>query len=214
ELEFMKMMSEASKRYPRTVRTLGSYSVNFNTRPDDKSNMLYWHQRFFEALDVSSLNSHDPGVMAEAKRLGREIHIYNQGRDRYSFGLYQWSEFSKGVTARWQWHLNVLHGYQFFDLDGREPDPSMIVYTSKGIRPTIMFERCREGAEDFYLYQTLAHAIEANRKAGRKVAETDAADAMLKQLADSVAINQRRPPEGYDAHTIKMRLIAAIRSVQ
>ncbi len=36
-----------------------------------------------------------------------EIHIYNQGRTRYSFGLYQWSEFQAGVAARWQWHFNI-----------------------------------------------------------------------------------------------------------
>jgi hypothetical protein len=151
--------------------------------------------------------------MAEAKRLGKDIHIYNQGRDRYSFGLYQWSEFTKGVKARWQWHLNVLHGYQFFDLDGREPDPAMIVYTSKGIRPTIMFERCREGAEDFYLFQTLQHAIDANVKAARKPAETARAAAVLKAMADAVKLNQRRPPEGYNPAADKAKLIEAIVSI-
>ena len=35
--------------------------------------------------------------MAEAEKLGKEIHIYNQGQTRYSFGLYQWSEYRKGV---------------------------------------------------------------------------------------------------------------------
>ena len=32
---------------------------------------------------------------------------------------------------------------------------------------------CREGAEDFYLYQTLQSAIEANRAANRKPTETE-----------------------------------------
>ena len=214
EIKFMKMMAEVSKRFPRTVRTLGSYSVNFRNRPTDLEDMNYWHQRFFEVLDISSLNSHDQSVMDEAKRLGKEIHIYNQGRDRYSFGLYQWSEFAKGVTARWQWHLNVLHGYQFFDLDGREPDPAMIVYGRSGISPTIAFERCREGAEDFYLYQTLSDLIDANRKAGRKAAETDRAAAMLKQMTDSVALNQRSAPAGYDPYTAKLTVIDAIESIR
>ncbi len=34
-----------------------------------------------------------------------------------------------------QWHLLALHGYQFFDLDGREPDTAMINWTSQGIVP-------------------------------------------------------------------------------
>jgi hypothetical protein len=53
--------------------------------------------------------------MEEARRLGKAVHIYNQGRTRYSFGMYQWSEYRKGVQARTEWHLNILHGYQFFD---------------------------------------------------------------------------------------------------
>ena len=214
ELAFMKMMRVASKRYPKTLRTLGSYSVGWQKALTDKNDMHYWHQKFFEELDVSSLNRHDQAVMDKAVELGKDIHIYNQGRSRYSFGLYQWSEFTKGVKARWQWHLTILHGYQFFDLDGREPDPSMIVYTSKGIRPTIYFERCREGAEDFYLYQTLAHKIAANRKTGRKPAATATAAAWLKTITDVVKINQRRAPEGYDAHKNKMDLIALIKQIQ
>jgi hypothetical protein len=89
ELDFMQAMARASAAFPQTVRTSGSYSVQFNQRPTDRDDLLCWHQRFFEALDISSLNLHDPSVMAEARKLGKEIHIYNQGRDRYSFGLYQ-----------------------------------------------------------------------------------------------------------------------------
>lgn len=213
ELEFMKLMAQVSAKFPATVRTSGSYSVDFRSRPTDENDLKLWHQRFFEALDVSSLNGHDDTVMAEAQRLGKEIHIYNQGTSRYSFGLYQWSEYQKGVRARWQWHLNVLHGYQFFDLDGREPDTAMLVYGRGGIYPTIDFERCREGAEDFYLYQTLARAVAANEQANRKPAETRRAQEWLTALTAGVAINQRRPPEGYDADALKRQAIALLESV-
>ena len=210
ELAFMKLMAKVSKAFPRTVRTSGSYSVNFNTRPTDKNDLLYWHQRFFEALDVNSLNRHGPDVMAEARKLGKDIHIYNQGRTRYSFGLYQWSEHRKGVAARWQWHLNILHGYQFFDLDGREPDTAMICYGRKGIYPTIHFERCREGAEDFYLYQTLWNLL-ARRKAGGKQTDADRRGrALLAGQTDRVRLNQRTPPSGFDADAFKAQVVAAI----
>ena len=214
ELKFMKIMAEVSRRFPRTVRTTGSYSVNYRTRPTDMDDMNYWHQRFFEVLDINALGRHDQSVMDEAKKLGKEVHVYNQGIDRYTFGLYDWSEYRKGVTALWQWHLSALHGYQFFDLDGREPDPAMIVYTRSGISPTIAFERCREGAEDFYLYQTLSDLIDANRQAGRKVAETDRAAAMLKQMTDGVALAQRTAPEGYDPRALKLAVIDAIESIR
>ena len=208
ELEFMQMMAKVSAAFPETVRTSGSYSVNFRTRPDDEDDLLLWHQRFFNALDVNSLNSHDVSVMEEAERLGNKVHIYNQGRTRYSFGLYQWSEFRKGVKARWQWHLNVLHGYQFFDLDGREPDTAMICYGRDTIYPTIHFERCREGAEDFYLYQTLWN-LAGNRQdsIGKK------AVALLEDVVTQVELNQRRSPAGFDADEFKVKVVEAIQTL-
>lgn len=210
ELEFMKMLEKVSAAFPETLRTSGAYSVHFNTRPDDPSDMLYWHQRFFEHLDVSNLNNHDPSVMAEAQKLGKDIHIYNQGRDRYSFGLYQWSEFRKGVRARWQWHLNVLHGYQFFDLDGREPDTAMICYGRERIYPTIHFARCREGAEDFYLYNALQRAVDQATSDSKQTAAVTHATELLKSLEDSVKLNQRRAPDGHDADAVKRQLIEAL----
>ncbi len=213
ELDFMRAMATVSAAFPRTVRTSGSYSVGFTSRPADQADLLYWHQRFFETLDISSLNRHDESVMAEAHKLGKEIQIYNQGRSRYSFGLYQWSEYRKGVRARWQWHLNILHGYQFFDLDGREPDTAMICYGRDGIYPTIHFERCREGAEDFYLYQTLWNLIELNRASGERTEAADAAAALLEGATSRVALNQREAPEGFDADAFKAEVVAAIVSL-
>ena len=210
ELEFMRMMGKVSAAFPDTVRTSGSYSVSFTDRPTDLDDLGYWHQRFFEALDTSSLNSHDPTVMAEADRLGKEIQIYNQGRTRYSFGLYQWSEYLRGVRARWQWHLNVLHGYQFFDLDGREPDTAMLCYGREGLYPTIHFERCREGAEDFYLYQTLWNLVEKRRQAGDRSPALEEAAAVLEDAVAPVELNEREPPEGYDADLLKAQVVAAI----
>jgi hypothetical protein len=213
ELDFMKMIAKVSAAFPRTVRTSGSYSVSFGSRPQDLSDLAYWHQRFFEALDISDLNLHDPSVLAEANRLGKDVHIYNQGTSRYSFGLYQWSEFRQGVKARTQWHLNVLHGYQFFDLDGREPDTAMICYGRRGLYPTIAFERCREGAQDFCLYNTLWKLIEKARQQGWKDAAVEAAAALLEQATSAVRINQRRPPEGFDPDKLKVQAIAAIESL-
>jgi hypothetical protein len=213
ELEFMKLMAKVSAAYPQTVRTSGSYSVNFKSRPTDLGDMLHWHQRFFEALDISSLNHHDASVMAEADKLGKEIQTYNQGRTRYSFGLYQWSEYRKGVRARWQWHLNILHGYQFFDLDGREPDTAMICYGRQGLYPTIHFERCREGAEDFYLYQTLWNLIEHRQRSRHRNNTLDSARSLLDEAVSRVELNQRQPPEDFDADTFKADIVRAMQEL-
>jgi hypothetical protein len=214
ELDFMRAMAKVSAAFPATVRTSGFYSVSFKQRPEDPADLLHWHQRFFEALDISSLNEHDETVMAEAQRLGKEIQVYNQGVSRYSFGLYQWSERRKGVRARWQWHLNILHGYQFFDLDGREPDTAMICYGRQALYPTIQFERCRKGAEDFYLYQTLWNRIEELRRAGRSSPATDAAAALLENAASGIRLDQTQPPPGFDADALKAKVLSAIEKLE
>lgn len=210
ELDFMKSMSKVSAAFPKTIRTSGSYSVTFNKRPKKQEDMLYWHQRFFENLDISDLNEHDSSVMAEAKRLGKEVHIYNQGTDRYSFGLYQWGEYQRGVKARTQWHLNVLHGYQFFDLDGREPDTAMICYGKNGIYPTIQFERCREGTQDFYLCNTLNIKIKEAGKKGRN----DIAVIEGEKLLQSLYLSEREPEKKPDLDKTKASIIAALEALQ
>jgi hypothetical protein len=210
ELAFMRLMGTITARFPDTVRASGSYSVTFAKEPRDQDDLLYWHQEFFRALDISSLNGHDPSVLAEAGRLGKDVHIYNQGRTRYSFGLYQWNEHLSGVKARWQWHLNVLHGYQFFDLDGREPDTAMLCYGRERIYPTIHFERCREGAEDFYLYGTLAALLAKHPEA----AAAPLAREVLAELRQGVSLNQRQPPADYNPRRIKSRVIAACEALR
>ncbi len=209
ELEFMTLMAGVSARFPATVRTSGSYSVSFAQEPKGQDDLLYWHQEFFKALDISSLNSHDESVLAEARHRGKAIHIYNQGCSRFAFGLYPWCEARRGVAARWEWHLNILHGYQFFDLDGREPDTAMICYGRKAIYPTLEFERCREGAEDFYLCNTLARRIEAGQADTARAAALATARALLSRIDALVATDQRSPPPGYQAAEIKAELIQA-----
>jgi hypothetical protein len=213
ELPFMQMMRKVSSAFPRTVRTSGSYSVSFDTAPRAKTSLRYWHQRFFEELDVSSLSIHDESVLEQARRLGKEVHIYNQGRTRHSFGLYQWSEHRKGVSARWQWHLNILHGYQFFDLDGREPDTAMICYGRDRLYPTMHFERCREGADDFHLYQTLWNLIERKRREGIRNRTLDDAAALLEGAAGSIKLGQRQRPAGFDPDAFKADVVKAVEAL-
>ncbi len=111
------------------------------------------------------------------------------------------------MQARWQWHLNVLHGYQFFDLDGREPDTAMICYGRDAIYPTIDFERCREGAEDFYLMQTLRNAIGRAKDSGAPAEYLDA-------LTANVKLNQHTPPPGYDAYKQKAEIVKLAEHLQ
>jgi hypothetical protein len=218
ELDFMRLMGRVSSAFPATVRTSGFYSVHFKARPTDPADPLGWHQRFFAALDISGVNEHDETVLQEAAKLGKEVHLYNQGAGRYSFGLYQWSASRRGIKARTEWHLSALHGYQFFDLDGREPDVAMVCYGRDALYPTLTLERCRAGAQDFHLYHTLAQAVAAAKvePAGSGAdADRAAALAVAERLLASLAVplNQREPPADFRPDAVKDEILTALESL-
>jgi hypothetical protein len=157
-------------------------------------------------------------VLQEAAKLGKEVHLYNQGAGRYSFGLYQWSASRRGIKARTEWHLSALHGYQFFDLDGREPDVAMVCYGRDALYPTLTLERCRAGAQDFHLYHTLAQAVAAAKvePAGSGAdADRAAALAVAERLLASLAVplNQREPPADFRPDAVKDEILTALESL-
>ncbi len=212
QVEYMTIMAKITKQFPKTVRTIGYYSATFDKRPQDQKDMQYWEQRIFEALDISALNSHDQSTMDEAAKLGKEVQLYNQGKDRYSWGLYQWNEYRKGVKGRLEWHMSVLSGYQFFDLDGREPDFAAVCYGKDKVYPTVMFENAREGAEDFYLCQTLSNLI-AKGSASEAAKAKAKAKAVLDGLGNGFKVGDRKPPAGLDFNKVKAQLVEAIESL-
>ncbi len=161
----------------------------------------------FKTLRVNALNNHDQSVVDMAKQLGNELWIYNQGQSRYSFGYYQWSEYVKGVKGRMQWHLFPLHGWQYFDLDGREPDTGVITYHSKlGIVPTIHLARVREGVEDMLYCQTLSDMVA--EKPGHAAAAN--AKALLEKINAGIKLNERRCPQWLDMDKVRAEIAQAI----
>jgi|APGre2960657505_1045072.scaffolds.fasta_scaffold04406_6 hypothetical protein len=120
----------------------------------------------------------------------------------------QWAELRKGVTSRMQWHLLALHGYQFFDLDDREPDTVMINWTSSGLVPHLY--RCREGADDLRFAVTLWNLAQKNKAS----AAAQEASAWLEQVSRQIPINARSRPAGFmDDETFRAICITKIRQL-
>jgi hypothetical protein len=86
----------------------------------------------------------------------------------------------------------------------------MLCYGRERIYPTIHFERCREGAEDFYLYGTLAALLAKHPEA----AAAPLAREVLAELRQGVSLNQRQPPADYNPRRIKSRVIAACEALR
>jgi hypothetical protein len=211
QLDLMKTIKRASP----WLQTSGSYSVSFAPTEDPLELAL---QEFFGTLDSSQLNNHDDAVMAKARELGKKMYIYNQGQGRYSFGLYQWSERAKGVAGRYQWISAIRHGYDYFDLDGREPDTGVILYSSEGLRSTLALERAGEGMNDFRYLQTLEGLAAILEQSTNETTRQAAASAreFLAKVANAIAINQREQPAGIDLDAVRREAadrIMALRSM-
>jgi hypothetical protein len=198
QLEFMRLL----ERVAPDLRTTGGYSVSFEPTEDPLELAL---QEFFRVLDVSMLNNHDELAMAQAREFGKDVYIYNQGRSRYAFGAYQWSERAKGVRGRYEWIAFIRHGYDYFDLDGREPDPRMIYFASDGLRPSLLLEQCAEGMNDFRYLQTLENLAKAAAVSDSTEARQAAGEAksFLADAAGRIRINERRRPAWLDLDALR-----------
>jgi hypothetical protein len=185
QVELMRLYRE----HVPFVNIGGSYSVEWHKNtPLDLAT-----QEIFKTLNWSSLNVQSETDLEKAREFGKSLYIYNQGRSRYSFGAYQWAEMHKGIKGRMQWHLEALHGYQFFDLDGREPDTAMIRWGSHGILPTLALHRCREGADDLRYAVTLWNVAQKHK--GTPAA--DEANKWLEGVSRQIGVGQNRRPEGF-----------------
>ena len=90
----------------------------------------------------------------------------------------------------------------------------MLGYGREGLYPTIQFERCREGAEDFYLYQTLWALVERRRAQGAGSPAVEAAAALLGNAISGIRLNQQKPPDNFDPDALKAKVVAAIEALK
>jgi hypothetical protein len=203
QVELMKMYRAAVP----FVSIGGSYSVHWGATDP----LALAIQEIFKTLVWSALNVHGEEDIEMTKKLGKQLWIYNQGLSRFSFGAYQWAEMHKGVVGRIQWHTQALHGYQYFDLDGREPDTSAIMWGKEQIYPTLYLPRCREGADDLRFAQTLWNLAEKNKD--KPAAQ--AATAWLTQVADSIPAGKRDavPPTLKDEEAFRNTCVEHIRKL-
>jgi hypothetical protein len=173
----------------------GFYSVNWS----DKNPFHTVVQDIFKNMAWSGLNVHEQADLDKAKELGRDIHIYNQGKSRFSFGAYQWAEMRKGVKGRLEWHTLNLAGYQFFDLDGQEPDFGFINWGRNEIIPTLALGQCAEGAADFRIAVTLWNLAEKKKD----TSEGKAALEYLEGVNRLIGFGDRKTSQNFSNETFR-----------
>lgn len=139
------------------LRLGGFFSVDWH-RDDELSREI---QGIFASTSWSAMNLHGDVDVAKAKELGVDLYLYNQGADRATHGAFAWARMHQGVRGHIGWHAFAVSGYQFFDLDGREPDYAMYHRRRGGIDPTLALARSAEGVTDLRLAATLRRVARA-----------------------------------------------------
>ena len=102
--------------------------------------------------------------------------LVNADSGRLPFGFFFWKMTRYGVRGKVEWYYCL----------GRNEKGSVVQLDGGAIYPTIDYERSREGIDDLRYLCTLESLIARAKAAGKAAAETKAAEALLKKIADSI----------------------------
>ncbi|HYF51899.1 MAG TPA: hypothetical protein VEJ63_20995 [Planctomycetota bacterium] len=129
------------------VRTIGYTSAHWGD--------ALWEE-LLAASHTPAFNLHDPSMFEKVKKLGRHPWTYNNGDNRYGYGIHLWRQITLGCEGRLDWIGNFTQGFAFHNLDGREPSYGMfMVHSEYGVLKTTRWVSGREGLLDLRLRLTL-----------------------------------------------------------
>lgn len=103
----------------------------------------------------------------------------NAGSGRFPFGFFFWKMAKHGVRGKVEWYYNL----------GQNERGSVVRTEGERLWPTLAYERSREGIDDLKYLVTLERRLGEARQAGRASAAVSRAEALLKQIADSIVDN-------------------------
>jgi hypothetical protein len=147
EAEYAKVLAALERATAAGLRTIGYTSVHANSPNWDK---------LIAGSYAPALNIHGADDLAKMRAAGKHVFVYNNGLDRYSFGLHLWRGIALGAEGRMNWIGMYTQGFAFYNLDGREPSMGcFLVHDRLGVLPTPNWLSTREGLLDARLRLTL-----------------------------------------------------------
>jgi len=136
-------------------------------------------------------------VIEEVRQAGAVPWLVNAGAGRFPFGLFFWKMAKHGVRGKVEWYYCL----------GKSERGSLVRIEGGRIHPTVEYERSREGIDDLKYACTLESTVARARAAGKAAPQVQAAEALLKRIADSIIDDwtayaqggERFPADGLDA---------------
>lgn len=111
-------------------------------------------------------------------------------------------------------HLNKVHSYPFWDLDGRQPDLGMVAYGWRSLYPTWALEQAREGIEDVLLYESSCMAVEQENPDTGTLSTREQAAATLARLQERLETAQRPASVDFDPRRSKREILSILERLQ
>ena len=100
----------------------------------------------------------------------------NAGVGRFPFGFFFWKMTKYGVKGKVEWYYNLDNGRG-----------SLVRTEGANIRPTLDYERSREGIDDLKYLCRLEKLIAHAKSLGKAGTERQTAETLLKKIADGIA---------------------------
>jgi hypothetical protein len=144
----------------------GTYdSVQYDKHPDKAAEF----DKMLADIDTWGAGIHSPREAELAQKNGRRLWLYNQGKSRYTFGTYMFFAHKKNnVSGFFQWVYPNVGTYSDFYLASHNEGHMGVVYpSSHGLRTTPMWERMRNGINDYRYMETAWNLIEKAKAAGK-----------------------------------------------
>ncbi|HYF52342.1 MAG TPA: glycoside hydrolase domain-containing protein [Planctomycetota bacterium] len=185
--------------------------------------------RMLATVDTWWASGHSAQLADAIKKGGKRLFLYNTGISRYTVGTYiQYARRKYNVKGfvQWAWTTGGTYG-QFYLGSHNEGCLGMAYPSTRGVRPTPMFESVRAGAVDHAYYETAFNLIERAKKEGKASNEAKELEAYIESVfapitfgnpnadvlaADGKALNPYKDPNAMEG--IRRKLAEGIIRVQ
>jgi hypothetical protein len=147
-------------------------SVFYKDRPKEAES----YDKLLAAIDTWGAGIHTPREAEVTKKANRRLWLYNTGMNRFTFGTYMFFARHKyDVKGFFQWIYSGGGTYGHFYLASFVEAHYGVVYPStRGLRPTPLWERIRAGCDDHRYLETAWKLIEKAGASGKGAAEAKA----------------------------------------
>jgi hypothetical protein len=148
----------------------------------------------FSIIDTWGAGLHNPKEAEVIKKAGRRLWLYNTGMNRFTFGTYMsYARAKYDVKGFFQWVYSGGGTYGNFYLASHNEAHYGVVYPStRGLRPTPVWERIRAGCDDHKYIDLATKLIKRAKAEGKGAAEAKELESVIETTYGKLTFGNMR----------------------